>query len=337
MRSKKLILKRARIEELAREEVKRIIGEEHYQKIKSVDPHPFFVNLLVAHEGISQGKILDDGLSQPAKKLWLKERIKELANKLNPLVNEGALVPIYLFHDPLNRARSKVGEILSAMVKRVKDKLSVLALAYISDSKIRDQIRKGELDTCSLEAELVFEKRENPVQGKNGMVDWVVNAVEKVTGVALGSRRFCSPGFSGAMVLAQVEEFEEDFSGSEGLKQELEEKEKEIEELRQELARYKEEKEKKEQRRRVEELVGQALTGRNLKAEEQRLVIEMVRERVELKKPGDEELGLEVKKELERELARLNRLRRIYQKSSAVISPLEQEEPSRKNPLIPGE
>jgi len=337
MRSKSLILKRARIQELAREEVKRIIGEEHYQKIKSVDPHPFFVELLVAHEGISKGKILDGGLNGSTKKLWSKERIKELAKKLNASGPEGAMVPVYLFHDPLNRARSKVGEIVRAVVKRIKDKLSVLALAYISDPKIREQIRKGELDTCSLEAELVFERRENSVREKIGVVDWVVNAIEKVTGVALGSRRFCSPGFSEAMVLAQVEEFEEDFLGAEGIKQELWEKEREIEELRQELARYKEEKEKEERRRRVEELVGQALVKRNLKAEEQRLVIGLVSERVELKKPGKEELELEVQKELEKELARLNSIRRIYQKSGQVISPLEPESSSGKNPLIPRE
>jgi len=368
MRNKKLILKTARIQEMASEDVKKLVGEEKYQKIKSSDRHPFFVELLVAHEGISSGKILGAGQKPSgsgAKKFWSRERIEELVNKL-----KSKPVPVYLFHDRANRPRPKIGEIASAIAQKVRGRLSALAYAYISDLKVRELIRKKKLDTCSLEADLVFEKSDQHL----GLVDWIVNAIEAVGGLALGSRRTARPGFPGAAILAQVEEFEDparlsdttvfdpeaqtrrelvDFgelsraagspqaaSGSEereieDIEKTLSQKEDALDRMKSELASYRKEREREERKRKVVEIVDRHLADRNLKREERKLILENLNERIELKDPEADALEQAVKDELNRELGRLAELRRLYQRSSSAPAPLESEKSISKNDLIP--
>jgi len=333
MRIEKLVLKSVGVQEMAADEVKNIVGEQKYNSIKSADAHPFFVELLVAHEGVSTGKILGAGARAGAKKFWSPERIAELADKLT----RGA-VPVYLYHDNANRPRRKVGEIICALVKKVRDRASALAYAYISDPAVRELIRKKTLDTCSLEADLVFERREKSAAARG--VDWIVNAIEAVSGLALGSKSVSRPGFPGAAILAQVEEFE-DAPGAAGnemkeLEQSLAEKEQELDRLKSELARYSKEREREERKRKVAEIVERSLSDRNLKREERRLVLEEVSERLDLKEPDPEHVEQEVKQELARELGRLAALRRIYQHGAGrgAPAPLESEE-NPNNPLIP--
>jgi hypothetical protein len=342
MRTEKLVLKtalasrrRGRIQEMACEDVQSLLGADKYQSIKAVDRHPFFVELLVAHEGISKGKILGAGQNAGVKKLWSRDRIEELAAKL-----KSRAVPIYLFHDSSNRPRRKVGEIISATARKIKDRVSALAYAYISDPTARELIRKKELDTCSLEAELVFERGGENSSMPRG-IDWIVNAIEAVTGIALGSNQVSRPGFPGASILAQVEEFEDSQADAGGrgipeLEQELVQKEDELGKLKSELARFQSERESNERKKKVAELVEKDLSGRNLKKEEQKLVLEEVSERIELKQPDSAGLEKSVKDELDRELGRLAQLRRIYSKPDAPLRPAssrESELPS--NPLIP--
>ena len=180
-------------------EVKTLIGEARYQAIKVKDPHPFFVAFTAGHEGESRGKVLD-GVSgpqpaaQPTRKRWSAERVRELAQRL-------AQAPVYLFHNADNSPRRKIGEIIATMARRLRGRLHVLGVAYIEDAEARERIRQGELDTCSIEAELEFSRRDRAES-------WVVQAVRKVTGLALGSRTAATPGFSGAGLLAVVQEFE---------------------------------------------------------------------------------------------------------------------------------
>jgi len=342
MRAKKLVLKRARIQEMASEDVRNLLGEEKYRAIKSGDSHPFFVELLVAHEGVSRGKILGaTRQGRSAKKFWSKARIEELVKKLAEKV-----VPIYLFHDNSNRPRRKVGEIIAAISQKVKERFSALAYAYISDPEVRELIRKRKLDTCSLEAELEFER-----WGKSdhapGM-EWVVNAIEAVSGLALGSKKAAKPGFPGAAILAQVEEFlEENDSGEQTpggkesveLEQALVEKEDELTRLKSELVSLQKEREKEERKKKVVEMVNKQIAERNLKREEKKLVLDEVSERVELKQPDEDGLEKVVKEEVDRELAKLAELRKLYQRADAFLknssAPLEPPKASTQNPLIP--
>jgi len=187
----------APVQEMAAEEVKALIGEERYQAIKAKDPHPFFVAFSAGHEGESKGRVIERaaGFKPVAQsKRWNAARIRELALRL-------AEKPVYLFHNADNSPRQKIGEIVAALARQLRGRLHALGVAYIEEPKAREQIRSGELDTCSIEAELAF-SRERRAES------WLVEAVRKVTGLALGSRATSTPGFPGAGLLAVVQEFE---------------------------------------------------------------------------------------------------------------------------------
>ena len=147
--------------------------------------YPLLVKLLIAYEGISRGKILIDGVQGYAiEKFWGRARIEELVEKLS-----SNLVPVYLFH---SSPRRKVGEVIESWAEEFNDRLNALTLARIEDSGVCDSILRRELDTCSLEAELVFKKK--------GDI-WLVDGIEEVSGVALGSRGLTKPGFSDAKII----------------------------------------------------------------------------------------------------------------------------------------
>ena len=179
----KLILARAKIEEMSAEEVKQRIGEARHQAISRRDPHPMFVELIAGHEGWSTGRMsAGSGEGKPARKLWTRERIRELVERMKG----GA--PVYLFHSP-QRPRPPAGELLAAAERWLSGRLSAWGVAYISDPEARRKIRSGELDACSIEAEIECHRSPNQPSGS-----WVVNAVRKVTGLALGSSRLARPG-----------------------------------------------------------------------------------------------------------------------------------------------
>jgi hypothetical protein len=321
MKDKVLVLKTGSIEELAATEVQARLGRERYGRIRARDGHPFFVEMIIAHEGVSSGRVVGPGLGRPTRKFWSRASIEELAEKTN-----SRPVPVFLFHRNDNPSRRKVGEIVMTVAQEVKDRFAALALAYISDPVTRELIRSRKLDTCSLEADLVFEQRP---EGK-GIADWVVNAIEKVSGLALGSRSFARPGFSGAAILGQVEEFED--AGDAGRAQE-----DELEKLRTELARFKQKQDTEDRQKKTAELVERSLSGRNLNALERGIVAGEVAERIELKAPDPDRLETVVQAELERELNKLTELKKIYQTPKAIRAPLEAEADSRRNPLIPEE
>lgn len=328
----KLILKTKRIEELKDAQVEEFISKEIYQNLKAQDPHPYFIELVVAHEGVSQGPaftgVLGSSPCGSVRKFWSVERIKELVKKL-----KSQRVPIYLFHQSSGSSRKKVGEILGASLKKVNGLFSAIALGYVADPLVREKLRKKELDTCSLEAELVLEQ----VSESRGAVEWLVNAIERVSGLALGQRTVSQPGFPGAMVLAQVEEFEEESKEVWDWEKKLAQKDKELNQLKAELARYQAEKEQEERRKKVKELLGEYLKERNLKREERAHLEMEVSERIELKKPEQERIEEEVRRETELELERMLRLKRIYQERDALRSSVSREMMERRNPLIPKE
>ena len=228
----------APVQEMARDEVRALIGEDRYQAIKARDPHPFFVALTAGHEGESRGRILTGGhrletgatetgdhrlKTCATSKSWSAERIRELARHLRQ-------APVYLFHNSDNSPRRPVGEIVAATARRLKGRLHALAVAYIADPTARGRIRSGELDTCSIEAELEFSRRRKTES-------WLVEAVRRVSGLALGSRALASPGFPGAGLLAVVQEFEGE--KKESLEDQLQQRDQRLEKLEAELKQLK--------------------------------------------------------------------------------------------------
>jgi len=240
----------ARVQEMAAAEVQALIGEARYQAIKSQDPHPFFVAFSAGHEGESRGQVLNGvagfkPVSSGTRKLWSRSRIRELALRL-------AEKPVYLFHNADNSPRTRIGEIVATLARRLKGRLHALGVAYIRDLEARERIRAGELDTCSIEAELEF-SREPKAES------WLVEAVRKVTGLALGSRATASPGFPGASLLAVVQEFEpeerEEEEARHRFEQEIQSREERIHQLEEEIARLKSPREPSQLSGSVESLV----------------------------------------------------------------------------------
>jgi len=185
------------VEEMGGNEVRDRIGKSRYQAIRERDPHPMFVELLAGHEGWSSGKLVTKvGPTRPARKLWTRKKVSELAQRLK----QG--VPVYLFHSQERKPRRPVGEIIASAERWVKGVFGACGIAYITDPEVKKRIKDGELDTCSIEAEV--ECHRSPQDREN---TWMVNAVRKVTGIALGNSRLHKPGFPGAALLAAVEEF----------------------------------------------------------------------------------------------------------------------------------
>jgi hypothetical protein len=184
---------RARIREMAATAIPGHIGQDRYDSIKVRDPHPFFFGADVAQEGVSTGEI--EGHGNRAK-LWPPAAIISLARKINEV-----FVPVFIGHSGTDRPT--YGRVVSSFTESGK----ALVIGYIEDSQghnnqVAERIRRNELDTVSIEAELILERQDT------GELE--VQQVESVTGLALGDSRFNKPGFSEARVLASVQEFEDD-------------------------------------------------------------------------------------------------------------------------------
>src|SRR5262245_10020873 len=72
---------RAQLRELAATNVEALIGPRLYGSITVVDPSPFFVEMVVAHEGQSRGEVVGFGAQV---KEWGKRVIRALAHAFNP-------------------------------------------------------------------------------------------------------------------------------------------------------------------------------------------------------------------------------------------------------------
>jgi hypothetical protein len=192
-------LLRARIEEMSVEQARARIGEAAYVGIRREDAHPMFVELLAGHEGWSSGQVVSGSRGRPARKHWSRERIVELAAGL------GLGAPVYAGHARPGARRRAVGRMVSAAERWFRGVMGAAGIAYIADAETRSRVRSGELNTCSIEAEVELHRGPSEEEGS-----WVVDAVRKVTGVALGDARRSRPGFPGAALLAVVEEFAEE-------------------------------------------------------------------------------------------------------------------------------
>ena len=192
-------LLRARIEEMSVERARERIGEAAYVGIRREDAHPMFVELLAGHEGWSCGQVVRGSRGRPARKRWSRERIVELAAGL------GLGAPVYAGHARPGARRRAVGRMVSAAERWFRGVMGAAGIAYIADAETRSRVRSGELNTCSIEAEVELHRGPSEEEGT-----WVVDAVRKVTGVALGDARRSRPGFPGAALLAVVEEFAEE-------------------------------------------------------------------------------------------------------------------------------
>lgn len=188
---------------MASDEILNHIPTGVYLKIKATDPHPQFRAFVVGHEGESTGKVAVDGINFiKVVKRWYKTAIENLYEKINLGIN---LFNGHSF-DNNQSNRSSVGEVVGKALEMVKDKLSVIMIGYI-----KPQFRQLPFDVASIEADLRLQENDG---------EYLAN-VDAVHGIALGNHTTETPGFSGATLLAQVQEFAENLPSFKGKGKEM--------------------------------------------------------------------------------------------------------------------
>jgi len=194
---KRRIMIEASVQEMAATDVRSLIGEQAYTKIKGQDPHPLFIKLDVGKQGASHGKVILNGIHKFVKKIWNKARIQEMARCLN----RG--VPLFARHGLTNSkaGRDEIGRTIKAWCEEMADGVHAMAVGWIPSSKAyaQEMINNGDLDICSIEAGFLFSL------GKVGQM--FVDKIVGLTAVALGSRKAGEiPGFATSGIIAQVQE-----------------------------------------------------------------------------------------------------------------------------------
>ncbi len=209
--SRKLLVE-ASVQELAEEDVVSMIDPAIYEEIKAKDEHPLFVKMNIGKQGISKGPVIIAGIKKLWNKIWNPTRIKDLAKQLN------RRVPLFVGHgkDNSTKDRRRVGEVIKGWTETIGDEVHAFAIGWIPStvSDVQETIRNGFLDTCSLEANLLFSLTQT---GK-----LLVDKLKELTAVTFGSSRLGQmPGFATAGVMGMVQEME---SVEEVIKEALEKK-----------------------------------------------------------------------------------------------------------------
>jgi len=162
-----------------------LIPASEYERIKGEDKKPVFKAYVVGQEGISTGRV--EGAGNVVKR-WLATAIQKLHDKIR------FGTKVFHNHAETNRheGRTAIGEIVGKALKMIDDRMSAVAVAYIKPA-----YRRLPLDVASIEADI-------RLRDDDGVYDADVG---EITGVALGSSATSKPGFAGATLLAQIQEF----------------------------------------------------------------------------------------------------------------------------------
>ncbi len=179
---------RATILEMASSEILQHIPASIYEEIKARDQHPVFRAYVIGHEGISEGTVVGHGNMV---KRWFDSAIHKIVDRLQYGTK------VFHLHAKTNEheGRQSIGEIVGKAKEIIKDKLSAIAITYI-----KPEYKDLPLDVASMEADIYLNDDRN-----KGIFD--VN-VEDITGIALGNSAVNRPGFPGATLVVQLQEFE---------------------------------------------------------------------------------------------------------------------------------
>ena len=204
------------------DEILKYVPEEVYLKIKNQDSNPCFAMMSLGYEGESTGFLyqgdLADGVEKKQwyKQLWPLKVIKELVILLQ---SKNINTPVYEVHavgDDMNK-RVAVGSVVASSKRVINNVTHAVVVAYINNYGTRQKIENGEFDSCSIEANCVFEVAKN-------IFRYIVREVKEVLGIALCNSEKTPPGFKDAHILAVVtamakhnkEEEEEDDNDKKG-------------------------------------------------------------------------------------------------------------------------
>lgn len=169
---------------LSQEEILKNIPDEDLQKIKSVNPHPYFRAYSIAHEGTFSPMILGEGYK---KITWTRKAIQSLKN----IVIKG--IKFFKGHNEDNSTvnRESFGTVVNNFEKEIDGKIHHIVIGYFQDksSVVND-------DIISMEADWKF---------INNAGRWIADKIEGITGIALGNSETEKPAFTKAQVLGTVQ------------------------------------------------------------------------------------------------------------------------------------
>jgi len=179
------------VQEMAAEEILDHVSASAYKRIKAGDAKAEFRAYCIGHEGESTGKVV--GVGKVIKK-WARSAIEKLTEKL------AIGTKVFHMHGPANENenRKPIGEIVGKVLSNAANKLSSIAIAYIYSD-----YRDIPLDVASIEADIRLPER----IGSNVKISAEDVDVGEITGIALGNSAIVKPGFAGATLLAQLQEF----------------------------------------------------------------------------------------------------------------------------------
>lgn len=175
-----------KLQEMAEAEILNYVAPDELKKIKANDPNPEFRAYVVAHEGVSEGKLVGGG---NIIKQWFKGAIEKVFSKMTN--------GLKVFHrhnaDNSHEGREPIGHVVGRALQTFKDRLTAIAVMYIKPA-----FRHLPLDVCSMEADISIDphsEQVNPVD------------VKEMTGIALGNSKVDKPGFAGAELLSAIQAF----------------------------------------------------------------------------------------------------------------------------------
>ncbi len=194
----KRVLIHAGIAMLQGRDVLKYISNKQYEDVKEKDKHPMFVLMSTAHEGEANGQLYANMSSGAKAKKWFKQlwplrAIKELVAHFL----DNGKTPVFTAHEIGADHRYVVGNIIASTKEVINHITHALGVAHIFDFDTKRAIERGDFDSCSIEAECWFRETNQPMQ-------FEVESVDSVSGVALCNTRTAPPAFRQANILAVV-------------------------------------------------------------------------------------------------------------------------------------
>lgn len=187
----KQVFLRGSVRELAGDSVRQLLGNVQYARVVGEDPAPFFVSMVIAHEGESRGEV--KGIGARVKE-WSRKAVRAVVRAFRPSGRVPAILFDGLIHWHGNESsRQPVGEVVYSRVTELAgiEAAETIGYVYSDQADLREAIRRGERDCCSMEADVLMIS-----EGQRLVID----DVERGVAVVLGHTSRQMPGFPLARV-----------------------------------------------------------------------------------------------------------------------------------------
>lgn len=178
-----------KIQAFSADQILQLIDTETLSAIKAKDPHPFFQAYSIAHEGVSQPKVLGD-TSKPIH--WTRRAIQSIKN----IITKG--VKFFFGHNEDNstQGRKVLGEVVADAQKEIDGKLHHIVISYHSP-EVREEAKQYDIVSQEANWNLL-----------DAASNFIADTIESLTGIAMGSSKNATPAFAGAKRLGMIQALE---------------------------------------------------------------------------------------------------------------------------------